>query len=313
MLELTSWAIPVFEANDDQRALGLAWRVVGAVHGPIREQWALCAEAAERAFEHYQRSGFSPAQCLVMLGAALKDGPEPVDAALEQCERLVASAEADPVVEAHMRVVLAELEEMRGHTEAAREHLRASSDVIEARGGGASPDWARCAAMVELDAGDHAAAAAILESACDAVERRGEEAWVSTFSSLLAEVRCEQGLLDAAFELSTRAMTLAPDDDLPSQLAWRRVRAKALARTGASTEAEELVREAVGLLDGTDGLNEHAITLAAVAEVLHLDSRHDDAEAVGAEAFALLELKGNATELGRAVRRLSALRATPTA
>ena len=312
MLELAAREIPVFEAYEDERALGLAWRLVGAVHGPIRQQWALCADAASRASEHYERAGFSPAQCLVMLGVALKDGPEPVDSAIERCEQLVASARSDPIVEAHMRVVLADLEEMRGNTDTAREHLRASIEVIAHRGGGSSPDWAMCAGRVEVDAGDFASASAILESACDAVEQRGEHAWVSTLSSSLAEVRYQQGMVDTAFDLSTKAMTLAPDDDLASQLAWRRVRAKALARTGAFAEAERLAREAIGLVGASDALDERATTLAALAEVLRLAHRHAGAEAVESEALALFERKGNTTALDRATRRLSTLRPAQT-
>jgi len=310
MHELTSAAIRVFEAHDDQRALGIAWRALGAVHGPIRLRWATCADAARHACEHTERAGASPAPGLVLLGTALQRGPEPVGSAIEECERLAAAVGDDPVGDARMRVVLAGLEELRGNAGKAREHLRASRETIASRDGGPSPDWALCASAVELGAGDRASAAEILESACEAVEHGGRDARVATLSAALAEARYRQGRLDTALELSAKAAAIAPADDVHSQVGWRRVRAKALARTGSPAEGERLARDADALLEGSDALHERAATLADLAEALHLASRHDEARAAGHEAFALFERKGAGAARDRAARRLSRLAAT---
>jgi hypothetical protein len=96
-----------------------------------------------------------------------------------------------------------------------------------------------------------------------------------------------RGRLQPALELSATAKGCAPDDDLVSQVGWRRLRAKALARTGDLEEGERLASEAIDLLATSDALGERATTLADLAEVLHLASRHAEAEAVASEAFAL--------------------------
>ena len=125
---------------------------------------------------------------------------------------------------------------------------------------------------------------------------------------MLADVRYEQGRIDAALELSTKALSLAPGDDLVSQVGWRRARAKALARRGDAAEGERLAREAGALLAASDALDDRATTMVDLAEVLHLASRHDEAEAVEREAFALFQRKGDTAALERSARRLSGLR-----
>ena len=313
MLEQTSVAIPVLQAHGDERALGLAWRVVAAVHGPIRGHWALCTDAATRALEHYERTRFSPGPCLILLGTALKDGPEPVDPAVAQCERLVAAARSDPTVHAHMVVALAGLEAMRGNLDAARAHLAVTDAFVASHGGGPWQDRAMIMAAIEVDAGRPEEAVHVLEAAIAASSAHGEDAWIATLDAILADVRLEQGVVDAALELSTIAMKLAPGDDVVAQTGWRRARARALARTGRVAEAEVLARQALELLAGGDAVTEQAESLVCLAEVLQRGGRADEADEASAAACSLFAAKGNSNGLERARRRLAGLEPVATA
>ena len=71
------------------------------------------------------------------------------------------------------------------------------------------------------------------------------------------------------------------------------MRARILARRGALEEAERLALEAVDLVRSSDFLNLKAATLLALADVLRQADRRDEAAALGAEALALLDAKGN--------------------
>ena len=239
-----------------------------------------------------------------MLAAAAKNGPRPISEAIGRCEELVASPASDQSSIAHMRVYLADLEAMRGSTSLAREHLRAAHDYVTAQGGSVSPDWARVAASLELLDGDAAMAETIVEDACAHLEEFGERAWVSTLTALRAEAHYAQGAFPEALDASGKAMGLAPPDDLVAQVASRRARAKACARTGALADGERLALEAIDLLDASDDLVVRATTLLDLSEVLHLAGRRDRATTVAEEALALLDRKGVTAGLERA-RRLA--------
>ena len=304
ILALTEQAIPVFESVGDDRALGQAWLVAAAVHGSIRLRWGPCEEAALHSLEHYRRARFSTTACVSMLAAAAMNGPRPISEAIGRCEELAASPASDRSAIAHMRVYLADLEAMRGNTTLAREHLRAAHDYVTAQGGSVSPDWARVAASLELLDGDAATAETIVEDACAQLEEFGERAWVSTLTALRAEAHYAQGAFAEALDASAKAMGLAPPDDLVAQVASRRARAKAYARTGALADGERLALEAIDLLDASDDLVVRATTLLDLSEVLHLAGRRDRAATVAEEALALLDRKGVTAGLERA-RRLA--------
>ena len=304
ILELTERAIPVFASVDDDRALGQAWLVAAAVHGPIRLRWGPCEEAALRSLDHYRRARFSTTACVSMLAAAAKNGPRPIVEAIARCEELVTSPASDRSSIAHMRVYLADLETMQGNPALAREHLRTAHEYISAQGGSTWPDWTHVAAALELLDGDAAAALAIVEGACAQLEALGERAWVSTLTALSAEAYYAQGRLDDALDASGKARALAPADDLLAQVTWRRARAKACARTGDLAAGRRLAMEAIGLLDASDHLVVRATTLLDLSEVLHLAGRHPQASAFAEEALALLDRKGVTAGLERA-RRLA--------
>jgi hypothetical protein len=71
-----------------------------------------------------------------------------------------------------------------------------------------------------------------------------------------------------------------------------RVEARLAARSGNRTRAEKLARRAVRTAEQCDDLRSRADTVAALAEVLQLAGRTDEAAAAGAEAVELYDRKG---------------------
>ena len=93
--------------------------------------------------------------------------------------------------------------------------------------------------------------------------------------------------------MSRQAQQLADADDIASQMLWRTVQAKIMARKGSRDDALILIGEAVDLLKPTDAVSAQADTLVDLAEVLRRAGRGKDADEVLEDAIALYELKGN--------------------
>jgi hypothetical protein len=83
-------------------------------------------------------------------------------------------------------------------------------------------------------------------------------------------------------------------------VAWRRVRATALARLGRLAEAERLGREAVEIAAATDYTDLHADALAGLGEVLRLADRLPESAAALEHAITLFEAKRNLVAAQRA-------------
>ena len=116
-------------------------------------------------------------------------------------------------------------------------------------------------AVVELLAGNPAAAEESLRTGYRALEEMGERMFRSTTAAFLARAVLEQGRDEEAEELAKLSAQLAAKGDLLSQILWRGVRARVLARRAQFEEAEVLAREAVALAQATDFVNHRADAL----------------------------------------------------
>ena len=111
-------------------------------------------------------------------------------------------------------------------------------------------------ALVELLAGRARRA----ERGCARATRRSS-AWAARRCSRRRR-RCsrrrvyEQGRVEEAEALCESSERCAAAEDLVTQVMWRGVRARVLARRGARPEAEALAREAVALVEPTDSLTD---------------------------------------------------------
>jgi tetratricopeptide (TPR) repeat protein len=145
---------------------------------------------------------------------------------------------------------------------------------------------------IELLAGDPAAAEAEFHEGFRLLDEMGEKALLSTVAFNLGEALYLQGRCEEAEEFARVSEDLTPPDDIASQVGWRALRAKILARRAELEQAERLSAEALRLIGETDALAHHAEVLVSRAEVLRLTGRPEEAKGALEEAIHLYETKG---------------------
>ena len=160
-------------------------------------------------------------------------------------------------------------------------------------------------AQVALLAGDTALAEVKLRRAYEALRRTGEKSQLSTLAIDLADVLYLHGHHEDAEEFTRVSKETAAADDLASQIRWRTVQAKVLAREGRTNEADRLAHAGVALAERTDYLSWRAAALMDLATVLWDLSRPAEANARAREAIVLFEQKGNVAAAQRAQRALT--------
>jgi DNA-binding SARP family transcriptional activator len=300
LLAVAAQALPVFEAVGDERSLGRTWLMLSFVHGLMHCRHGAAADAAARALEHHRRSGWPDSACLAYLAAAAQNGPSPTHEAIRLCRRLL--AEADLGGEANVLAPLGELEAMRGRLPEARQLVTQARTTYDQLGQHtlAEINCAPIEGRIELLAGETAAAEQALRASYEALERMGGYSYLATRAAELGDALYGLGRSDEAERLSRRAEKLGATDDVLTQLLWRSLRARVLARQGRIVEAETLIDEAAQLAEETDALNLRAKVHLDRAEVLQLANRSDQAGASLEQAIELFELKGNLVAAGRA-------------
>ena len=121
----------------------------------------------------------------------------------------------------------------------------------------------------------------------------GDRAFRPTTAAHLAEALYAQGRDEDAGPLTEISEQLAAREDLLTQVVWRRVRAKVMARQGRIDEAEDLAQEAVAISESTDFLNTRADALVDLADIHRRAGRLDEARTAIVKGIALYEEKGN--------------------
>jgi class 3 adenylate cyclase len=299
LLEVASAAIPKLEADNDDRALGRAWVSVGFVKGAFYCEYAAWEEAAGRASEHYRRAGWSPSTSLGDLACALYYGPRDVDSAIARCEALLLEHDGDRASEANLLVWLGGLEAMRGRFAEARTLVGQAEQRYEQLGLDADT-YLRLRGAVEMFAGLPEMAEEALRTSCAALQKQNHIPVLATRAAELADAIYEQGRYDEAEGWIRIARESAGNDDLDAAFVTSYVEAKVLAGLGAIDEAEVSARAALDLVARTDALNRHGDALLALAEILRLRGREDDANIRIREALHVYEQKGNIVSSSRA-------------
>jgi tetratricopeptide (TPR) repeat protein len=261
---------------------------------------------AQEALEDYEQAALlareagnrgEEAEYLHHVVSALTHGPTSAVVALPRIEELRGAVGLDPRFEVSALLSSGWLEGMQDRFEVARDLVARGRELAQEFGMELTllTEASICAGSIELLAGDGLAAEAVLRPACERLEEIGEVGYLSSVSPLLADALVMQSLDEAALRVTGRwrADELTVAEDIDAQAAWRRVRAKALARLGELDEGERLAREAMEIAERTDHLPLRAWVMADLAEVLRLADRRDEAAAATREALRLFEAKGN--------------------
>jgi hypothetical protein len=156
------------------------------------------------------------------------------------------------------------------------------------------------AGLIALIEPDAAAAEQRLRVAYEGFRHHGLAIDAARAAALLGIALLGQGRAAEAEVLSHESEALA-GDDLQAAIAWRRVRAGALAQRGEHAAAVDFARAAVGLAATTDALLHHADARRALAAALRAAGAHAEAAAEEARAVELWETKG-ATVLAERAR-----------
>jgi tetratricopeptide (TPR) repeat protein len=156
------------------------------------------------------------------------------------------------------------------------------------------------AAIIELLAGDPAAAERILRSGYSQLEQMGETSNSADLAAMLARALEAQGQGAEALRYSEISSRIAAEDDLSPQVQWRAARAKALARAGETDEAERLAEEAVTLAAQSDFLVLRGDAQLVLGEVLRAAGRPQEATAAVEAALRFYEEKENTVSAAQA-------------
>jgi tetratricopeptide (TPR) repeat protein len=92
------------------------------------------------------------------------------------------------------------------------------------------------------------------------------------------------------------------------QALWRQVQARVLAYRGESESAEALAREAIAIVEQTDGLNMAGDAYGDLADVLTASGRTDEAAEALEQALDRYERKKNLAMVAQVKPKLEALR-----
>jgi class 3 adenylate cyclase/tetratricopeptide (TPR) repeat protein len=302
VLQTADGAIRLFEELGDDYGLAKAWSL-RALAFWNRCRFAEMEGVLERALVHAERAGDTRSRSFIRKGLARAAllGPAPVEDALLRCEHILAAARGDPALEALSLAAICGLKAMVGRFDEARAGYGHSRAIGEEFG---LTSWLAALPLysgpIELLAGDPAAAERELRAGYDALIEMGDMGRLSTAAAFLAQAVYAQGRHEDAEHLTGVAEGAATPDDVLSHIAWRSVRAKALAKKGELPQAELLACEAVALAEETDGLNLHGDALLDLAEVLHAAGRPSDGVVAAERALELYERKGNLVAAARA-------------
>ena len=294
-LDEATEAAALFERHADDAGVARAWRLVGSIHA-TSGRYEAAADAAQRVVEHATRAGDRRLASRAAAGYATiaRAGALPADQVAERCGPLLDQVAGDRKAEAMILSVIAVSEAMQGRFDRARElHARAKTILGELGRSVVAASTSIEGSRIEMLAGDHAAAEALLGADSRELDGMGERYFRSTVVGLLAHALEAQGRLDEADSAVDLAATLTDEDDVESQMLWRTARAKVRARQGRGDDALALAAEALALAAETDDIDVQGDVHADYATVLRRLGRADEAAAHFELARDLYTRKGN--------------------
>ena len=301
LIELAEGAIAVFEELGDEVGLARAWRLTAQAHYLARRAGA-SVKALDIALEHARRADdrFEAREIIEWLCVALLLGPVPADEGARRCERLLGEIGGDPALEMGVLGALSHLMAIQGRKPQAEELLARGRGVMRQLG-----EWVWLfpvhAAFFALWEDDPAAAERELLPGYEMFKKVGERSHnFASVAVLLAQSAYAQGRYDDAERFRRECEETANPNDIDSQIRYRAIRAKLLARGGELEAGEALARQAVALAETSDFLLAHGDALMDLAEVLRLSERTAESEDAITKAVQLYEAKGSAVAAARA-------------
>jgi class 3 adenylate cyclase/tetratricopeptide (TPR) repeat protein len=300
---LVGEALPVFQAAKHDVGLYTAYQALGAVEFEHAKTDA-SLEAYEQAAAHAARAGLTQ-EFLDWRAACRFYGTTPISRIVAWLDEQRTRAGLDHRLRLYRALALG----MLGRFDEGREMLADTRRELAERGAGIKLAVTTGIESVdfELLAGDAAAAAELGAAGCQMLDELGDHSFLSSASGTLAKALYELGRIEEADSWVDRSAKLGGSEDAFTQLLWREVKGKVLARRGDHAEAERVAREAVAIAEGTDLLNGQADTYADLAEVLVIGGRLDEAAAELKQSLDGYERKGNLVSAERVRAKIAEL------
>jgi predicted ATPase/class 3 adenylate cyclase len=299
-------ALRLFKDLGDDLGLAKAWQAKAYAHwsaGRLTEAEEACRHAikfAQRAGDERLEAVALSSHCFILFW-----GPEPLDEVRRQVEEALGWARSRSIrrLEVDALHLLARISSMQERLAEARDLLR------QAGTGTAKRSESRellvlvgrylSVALVELMAGDAAAAERALREAREELTRLGGTGQLPAVIILLARALILQGRDEEAMQLTWECERLAPQSNRDAQIKWRAIRALLLARRGDVEEAERLAAEAIERTirwDQEDSWEQEDSTAeveADYAHVLRFAGKEAKARQAAEAALARFRRKGN--------------------
>ena len=246
-------------------------------------------------------------EILEWLSLAHAFGPDPIEDDDLVVREVVERSAEDRSVEWYALLFLAIARTYRGEFDEARELAERSKRITAELGLLVNH---ACTSLqitfIELSAGDLVNAERDLRRAHAELQRMGAENPLASVSANLALVLSRRGDVHEVFAHIDDAERV-PADDLEPRILAGAARAWALATAGRLADAEDASRAALALWEGSDNVFLGAQALAALAHVLQLRGKTDEARETLARELAMHERKRNLPGAERTRRALAAL------
>ena len=283
-------AVAVFERSGDDSGLARAWHLTASIEWDLGQAGKQLA-ALERALEHAQKAGdaFETAEILLSMTAALVRGPTRVPAGIARAERIIDQYRANRGAEAYACHALAHLRARLGEFDGARQAADRYRGFLQDTGQVIS--YWRGVEMVfdiEMLAGDNESANAITQEGYDHLAER-DDRW-PYLCAFLAQARYAMGRFPEAAEVAETAASSANAIERALGLG---VLARVRARDGDVATAEEMIREAVDIVERTDFLFDRGTVQLDLGDVMEILGRDEEARAARARALEMFEQKGD--------------------
>jgi tetratricopeptide (TPR) repeat protein len=234
-------------------------------------------------------------EALHSVTSAIVRGPIPVPEAIARAEGIIGEFPDNRGVEAYMGHALAHLRARLGAFDAAREEVnRYRGFLLDT--GQLMAYWrsAEVRFDVEMLAGDVQAAADVAEESHAKLSERGDR-W-PYLCAFLAQAKFGLGKYTQASEAAEIAASSANSIERALGLG---VLARIRARNGDAAAAQEMIEEAIAIVERTDFLFDRGTVYLDRAEVMELLGHDEDARAARERALEMFEEKGDLVSAAR--------------
>jgi tetratricopeptide (TPR) repeat protein len=292
--------LPVLEREHDYSGQCRAWSLRAQadwVAGHVANAdaaWHQAAECTQRSGDERERFGL-----LGWRATAAAIGPTPVDEAIRRCAEFREIVASSPVAVAWTVNPLATLHAMKGDFEQAEGFLREANEILDQLHSLTST-VSHHEALVRMLAGQPELAELRLREGAERLASMSDRGLLATTNAMLAQAVYAQGRFQEAGDLCRAAAEAGAPEDIVTQVVWRGVEARLLAREGQAERAEALAREGVALVEATDLLSHFGDAMLDLADVLRAGSSTDGYHGAARTALSLYEQKGNAVGVARA-------------